>query len=279
MGFDTRRVWGPKPRYPRVLAHRDSVLGSDMAVIAGPCSVESPTQIGRIAREVAKTTGKGRLTFLRGGIYKAGTYPPEPGEFGIKWERVRWLSAAANAYGLLSIAEVLDVRLVRSLAPYVDAFQVGARHCQDYALLEELARTKKIVTLKRNMGMTLDEFLGAAEYLARGTCKPMLIERGGASQMNHVRWDLSLSLIPAIKRMTAIPIIVDASHGTGRRDLVEPMTLAGMAAGADGFLVECHPEPKKSWTDTDQAFPLDRLGDLVDRAETIHYLTDDWGTH
>lgn len=273
--FDFKRTWGPVPRYPKVLGAK-SWTGGESVMIAGPCSVESPEQINTIAKEVALLECDLRHVFLRGGIYKAGTYPPPKREFGLKMSRLLMLKSAARRHGLKTIVEVLDVRLVRKLAPHVDAFQVGARHCQDYALLEELAKTNRVVALKRNMGMTLDEFMGAAEYLARGRCNPLLIERGGSSHMNHVRWDISVSLIAAVKRMTGLPIIVDASHGTGRRDLVEDMTLAGIAAGADGFLVECHPEPCQSLTDTDQAFPLNDLLPLSHKAALIRHLRNQW---
>lgn len=165
--------------------------------------------------------------------------------------------------------ECLDVRQVDFVARWADAIQVGARHMQDYALLKEVSAIDIPVFLKRNPGSTLDEFLGACEYLAKGKCWPVLIERGGSTHMNHVRWDLSISLIAAVKMMTGIPIIVDASHGTGRRDLVRPMTLAGIAAGADGFLVEVHPDPEKSLSDADQAYPLGRLQDLIIAARAV----------
>jgi 3-deoxy-7-phosphoheptulonate synthase len=141
---------------------------------------------------------------------------------------------------------------------------------QNYTLLRTLGRAKRPVFLKRHHGATLDEFLGAAEHLlTAGLCDPILVERGGVSHLNHVRWDLSISLIAAVKRITAMPIIVDASHGTGRRDLVAPMTLAGMAAGADGFLVEVHPDPDNSLSDADQAYPLNQFGHLWARAALV----------
>lgn len=271
--FDHKRVWGPKPRYPNAIAANGA---DDLIIIAGPCSVESKAQLETVARSVAEQKAMGRDVYLRGGIWKAGTYPPPSDEFGLQPARLQMLHNAGKKFGIKTIAEVLDVRLIRHIAQKVDAFQVGARHCQDYAMLEELAKHKKPVTLKRNMGMTLDEFMGAAEYLARGRCRPILIERGSATNANHVRWDLSISLIAAVKAMTNLPILVDASHGTGRRDLVEPMTYAGLAAGANGFLVETHPNPCQSTTDTDQAFPLDRLDAICRRAECLHHLNKSW---
>lgn len=273
--FDFKRTWGPTPHYQSVMSAKPW-HGEDQIIIAGPCSVEGAKQMKSVASEVAVLKTHGRKVFLRGGVWKAGTYPPAREQFGLKMNRVLMLKAAGWRHRLPTIVEALDVRLVRQLSAHVDAFQVGARHCQDYALLEELARYPRVVAIKRGMGMTLDEFLGAAEYLARGRCRPILIERGSSTNMNHVRWDLSVSLIAAAKQITRLPVIVDASHGTGRRDLVEPMTLAGIAAGADGFLVECHPNPCQSLTDTDQAYPLDRLITLTAKADTLSYLSKQW---
>ncbi len=261
--FDFKRVWGPNPSYPGVLqAKKDERF----VTIAGPCSIESEEQV----EEVAKLLAKAGVTYMRGGVFRAGTYPRH--DFGLKPELLHSFHRIANKHGLQNIVEVLDVRELAFVDTYADAFQVGARHMQDYALLKELAKTTKTVTLKRHMGATLDEFLGAAEYLMRGSCRPILIERGSATHMNHVRWDLSISLIAAIKQMTALPIIVDASHGTGRRDLVEPMTLAGVAAGADGFLVEVHPDPCNSLSDADQAISFNTFMRLKERAEAVHGL-------
>lgn len=269
--FNTKRVWGPSPRYPAVASRQRRetpypILGGNI-VIAGPCSVESERQLGVVLDHLIEAGG---VTFLRGGVYRAGTYPPpEEVGFGLKLELLQMMHARAKRAGIKTIVEVLDVRQMGIVAGYADALQVGARHMQDYALLREAARFEGFVALKRHPGATLDEFLGAAEYLAAGRCKPILIERGSSSHMNHVRWDLSVSTIAAIKRMTNIPILVDASHGSGRRDLVEPLTLAGIAAGADGFLVEVHPRPKASLSDADQAYPLLKYRQLVRKAARV----------
>lgn len=262
--FSQRRTWGPKPAYPKVLeANRPDFRFP--IVIAGPCSVESEEQIEAIVPELKMA----EVTYARGGVYRAGTYPRQDGVYGLQKPLLRKWASSVREAGLKTIVEVLDIRQVDYIDQYADAFQVGARHMQDYALLKELSKSRKTVTLKRAVGATLDEFLGAAEYLARGRCAPMLIERGSATHMNHVRWDLSVSLIAAIKGTTGLPVIVDASHGTGRRDLVLPMTLAGVAAGADGFLVEVHPDPEKSLSDADQAYPLWGLQDMVRKATNV----------
>lgn len=141
---------------------------------------------------------------------------------------------------------------------------------QNYSLIRKLAKLGKPIFLKRSPGATIDEWLGAAEHiLTEGNGRPILIERGSATNANHVRWDLSISMIPAVKALTQIPIVVDAAHGTGRRDLVEPMTLAGVAAGADGCLVEVHPTPEKSLSDADQAITPDAFDSLMTKVKKI----------
>lgn len=260
--FDFKRTWGPEPRYANVLGWNGGAIPFP-CVIAGPCSIESKEQIDLVIPALKQN----HVTFARGGVYRAGTYPPKNGVYGLQFDLMKEWSKECREHGLKPIVEVLDIRQIDTINQYADAFQVGARHCQDYALLRELSQSKKVVTLKRGPGMTLDEFLGAAEYLAQGRCTPILIERGSATHANWVRWDLSISLIAAVKAMgVKIPILVDASHGTGRRDLVEPMTLAGIAAGADGFLVEVHPQPEWSLSDSDQALPLEALERLIEKA-------------
>lgn len=259
--FNFRRTWGPKPRYPSVLGVKPNK--TDLLVVAGPCSVESPEQIEAIVPELAKN----RVAFARGGVFRAGTYPSPV--FGFQPAIAQLWSKKCHEAGLRVVMEVLDIREAGEMSLLCDAFQVGARHMQDYALLKELAQYPRTVFLKRNTGSTMDEFLGAAEYLCKGKCRPILIERGSSTHMNHVRWDLSLSLIAAVKKLTGIPIIVDASHGTGRQDLVRDMTLAGIAAGADGFLIEVHPNPQASLSDAEQAYPLGGLDEVISSARRV----------
>ncbi len=268
--FAYRRVWGPTPHYPRVEKYTPPDYG--LISIAGPCSVESPEQI----HVIAQVLGKLGIKYLRGGVFRAGTYPGN--RFGwVPESLMAEYSRAAHENNMKCIIEVLDCHPVflEMVSKYCDAYQVGARQMQNYTLLRLLARTKRPVFLKRHPGSTLDEFLGAAEHLlAEEKCEPILIERGSSSHMNHVRWDLSISLIPAIKAITKIPIICDASHGTGRRDLVEPMTFAGIAAGADGFLVEVHPTPDKSLSDADQAYPIDQFPLLYHKILILKKMVD-----
>lgn len=252
--FDDKRIWGPTPNYPNVLKQERS---ETFYRVAGPCFAENYDLLSAVAKEL-KRCG---VEYLRGGTFKAGTYPPN--DFGFKLDRLKELSAAGKENGLFVVTEVLDVRTVGTICDYADVLQIGARHMQDYALLDESAKTGKLIFLKRNMGATLDEFLGAAEYILSRGSNVVLVERGSATHANHVRWDLSISTIAAVKRMCNVPIIVDASHGTGRRDLVAPMTFAGIAAGADGFLVETHIRPSESASDADQAISLLKIPQLV----------------
>ena len=266
--FLSKKTWGPQPSYPNVIAKKGKF--DKLLIIAGPCSVESHEQVDKVV-PVLVDNG---ISYARGGVYRAGTYPRE--DFGLRPELASYWSKSCREKNLKVVMEILDIRLIETFDSWSDAFQVGARHMQDYPLLVELARSKKPVLLKRNMGATLDEFLGAAEYLARGRCSPILVERGSATHENHSRWTQSDSMIAAVKRMTGIPILVDASHANGRRDLVHPLTMSGLAAGADGFIVETHPEPDKSLSDADQAYPLDGLGDLIADAKNLMELRKSW---
>lgn len=250
--FAKKRVWGPEPKYELVENYTKKVHG--LISIAGPCSIEDEGQISEIAQEL----GMLGVRYMRGGIFRAGTYPSS--YFGMIDEGlIKIFNTLAHKNNMACVLEVLDYSPL-SLAiyrRYADVFQVGARQMQNYKLLHILARDGRPVFLKRNMGANIHEFLGAAEHLLMGGSSEIyLIERGSSTFMNHVRWDLSISAIAAIKRMTHIPVIVDASHGTGRSDLVEPMTYAGIAAGADGYLIETHPRPGESISDSEQAISL-----------------------
>lgn len=265
--FAKRRTWGPTPRYPLVEAYKPPK--NDFVVIAGPCSVESKEQLFGLL----ECFGDLKVTHLRGGVFRAGTYPGK--NFGwVSQALIEGFNDLARSYGKENITEILSYDdhegELSHVLQYTDCVQVGARQMQNYTLLKILGRIKKPVFLKRNPGATLDEWLGAAEYLLDSGCEELyLIERGSVSHVNHVRWDLSLSMIPAVKAICEIPVIVDASHGTGRRDLVEPMTLAGVAAGAGGILVEVHETPEKSLSDPDQAITPDAFGILMRKVNKI----------
>lgn len=257
--YSEKRNWGPTPNYPLVKSYKK--VNDNFIVIAGPCSLESDLQINNMA-SIVKECG---ATHLRSGVFRAGTYPGS--SFGwIDESLINSYRRAAISNGLKNIIEVLDYsdRSFDLINDKCDVFQIGARSQQNYSLLRKIGQYNKPVFLKRNMGSTLDEFLGSAEHLLYGGVKELyLIERGGASIHNHVRWDLSISIIPAIKSITEIPVIVDASHGTGRSDLVEPMTLAGIAAGAKGLLAEVHQDPINSLSDKEQAITPEAFNKLM----------------
>jgi 3-deoxy-7-phosphoheptulonate synthase len=263
--FSMRRVWGPTPRYPLVQSYEPPK--NKFVIIAGSCSVEGVEQVHQIADFV----GRYGATHLRGGIFRAGTYPGKT--FGlVEQDLIKHYYGAAKFARLENIIEVLDYRpeALDRVAPYCDCFQVGARQMQNYTLLRTLGAHKKPVFLKRHPGSTLDEWLGAAEHLLSGGVEELyLVERGSSTHLNHVRHDLSLSIIGAVKALTKIPVICDASHGTGRRDLVESMTLAGVAAGAGGVLLEVHTDPSKSLSDPDQAIEPEKFKTIMKKIKLI----------
>ena len=241
-----------------------SIGGSQVVVMAGPCSVENEEQIMTIARAV-KEAG---ATVLRGGAFKPRTGPYDFQGLGKKG--LQLLQKAAKATGLRTITEAMDPRDVDLIMQYADIFQIGARNMQNYTLLKEVGRTKHPVLLKRGMHSTYKEFLLAAEYiLAGGNPNVMLCERGIRTHVTELRFTLDLNAVPYLKTETHLPIIVDPSHGTGRRDLVPAMSRAAVAAGADGLLIECHTEPEKSISDADQAISVETLHQLMREINTI----------
>lgn len=249
INYAYKRTFGPIPKYPLVESYKRP--HDNFTFIAGPCSVEDKNQITRIAKEIS---GLG-VTHLRGGVFSAGTYPGQ--RFGWKdFDLIKHFHEVAYDFGLKNIIEVLDYteESFKNVLKYADCLQVGARQMQNYTLLKKVGESEKPVFLKRHPGSTLDEWLGSAEYILKNGCNELyLIERGSVSHTNHTRWDLSVSMIAAAKTITNIPIIGDPSHGTGRRDLVKPMALACVAAGADGILIETHYSPDESHSDSEQA--------------------------
>ncbi len=253
-----RRLFGPEPRYPLVEAHEPSP-SPELRLIAGPCSVESFDFIKDLAVEL-KEAG---ATMLRGGCYRFGTYPGE--NMGFVPERFRWLQIAASEAGLPFITEIMDREDIR-YASYVDWVQVGARHAQHYPLLRAIGFMRKPVLLKRGTWMTLDETLGACEYLLKaGAPKVAICERGIVSFEDHCRWTLSISAIAALKEYTNIQVVGDPSHGSGDRALVPRLGLACIAAGADGIVCEVHPRPDESMSDAEQAIDIETFRDIAAR--------------
>ena len=225
-----------------------AVGGQRVAVVAGPCAVESEKQALAIAREV-KAAG---ATLYRGGAFKPRTSPYSfqgLGEVGLKI-----LAKVREETGLPIVTEVLDTDSAELVAEYADCLQIGARNMQNFALLKKVGRLRKPVLLKRGMSATIEEFLLSAEYLlAEGNYEVVLCERGVRTFANHTRNTLDLSVIPYVKRISHLPILVDPSHGTGKRLKVLPMSRAAIAAGSDGLLIEVHDRPETALSDGPQA--------------------------
>jgi len=244
----------------RTVDVRGHAIGRDFVMIAGPCAVESEEQMLAAARGVK--AGGGHM--LRGGAYKPRT---SPYDFqGLREEGLEILAAAREATGLPIVTEVMDARDIETVAGCADIFQVGSRNMQNFTLLRELGRQDTPVLLKRGMSATLKEWLSAAEYiLAGGNSRVVLCERGIRTFDNCTRNTLDLSIVPAAKKVTDLPVIVDPSHGTGRTDLIEPMSLAAVAAGADGLLIEVHDNPAGAKCDRDQQITPDAFARLAAR--------------
>lgn len=257
-----KNTFGPTPRAIGAMTLKTDALPK-FIVIGGPCSIENEEQVNKIFDSI-----QNHVTHFRGGVFRAGTYPGDL--WGWQMDLLKMYHKEANARGKPNIVDVLDFRDLEKIDPYTDVFQVGTRQCQHYALLKELGRQKKPVVLKRGLYQTLAEFMGSLEYVLKGgNNNVILCERGNVSYLDHVRWELSISMIAKLKQLTNMPVIVDASHGTGDRTIVEPMALAGMAAGADGMLIETHPDPDKSLSDAEQAIHMDQFKQIVDKAVKI----------
>src|SRR5579871_5917123 len=224
------------------------VGGGRIGVIAGPCSVESREQILEIAH-IVKEAG---ATALRGGAFKPRT---SPYSFqGMKEKGLQLLAEAREETGLAVVTEVMAPEHVPLVARYADVLQVGARNMQNYPLLEAVGESAMPVLLKRGPSATLDEFLLAAEYILNtGNTQVMLCERGIRTFEDHTRFTLPLATVPYLHQTTHLPVMVDPSHGTGKASLVAPMAVAAVAAGADGLMVEVHPDPEKALSDGFQA--------------------------
>ena len=222
--------------------------GTEVAIAAGPCSVESHEQIFAVAEAVSKSGAK----ILRAGAYKPRTSPYAFQGLGEKG--LEMLRKAADKKGLFVVSEVMDPSQIQMMSGYVDMFQVGARNMQNYFLLRALGETQKPVLLKRGMSATVEELLLSAEYiLAGGNYNVVLCERGIRTFDNYLRNTLDIAAIPVIKKLSHLPIVADPSHGTGRRDKVPPMARAAVAAGADGLLIEVHNDPDHALSDGAQS--------------------------
>jgi 3-deoxy-7-phosphoheptulonate synthase len=232
--------------------------GGAFAAIAGPCSVESEEQMMTVARGV-KAAG---ATMLRGGAFKPRTSPYAFQGMGL--EGLKLLRAAGDASGLPVVTEVLDVRDAETVAEWADVLQVGARNMQNFMMLEELGKMDRPVLLKRGLSATIEEVLSSAEYILKGGNRDVIIcERGIRTFETYTRNTLDLAAVAAFKMLTHLPVIVDPSHATGRRDLVAPMCKAAVAAGADGFIVEVHPDPEHARCDGPQSLDMPEFAEVM----------------
>ncbi len=242
-----------------------SIGGPELAVIAGPCAVETVDQVFAAAEAVAKSGAR----FFRGGAFKPRTSPyafQGKGEDGLKI-----LADVRLQFGLNIVTEAMDERGVDLVEKYGDCIQIGARNMQNFSLLKYVGKTRKPVLLKRGLSATLDEFMLAAEYvMAEGNYDVILCERGIRTFADHARNTMDLSVVPALHRYTHLPVIVDPSHGTGHNYMVTPLARAGVAVGADGLIIEVHPCPEEAMCDGAQALTLRQYETLIEQVTQIH---------
>ncbi|PLX16365.1 MAG: 3-deoxy-7-phosphoheptulonate synthase [Candidatus Muiribacterium halophilum] len=236
--------------------------GGDFSVIAGPCSVESEEQMMMTAEYLSK---KG-ISFLRGGAFKPRT---SPYSFqGLGREGLEFMKRAASKYDMLIVSEIMDAQDIELLYDFVDIFQVGARNMQNFILLQELGAIDKPILLKRGMSSTLKEWLMAAEYIMlKGNSNIILCERGIRTFEDYTRNTLDLSAVIAAKNISHLPVFVDPSHGTGRKEMILPMSLASKVIGADGVMVEVHPNPEKALSDSAQSMDFNEFDDMFSKLE------------
>jgi len=243
------------------LSDRVTVGGKDLLVVGGPCSVESHIQMEIVANRLATAP----VQALRGGVYKPRTSPYDFQGMGL--EGLQVLASVRDRYGLPVITEVMAISQIEEIAAYADVLQVGSRNMQNFDLLKALGQVNKPVLLKRGLAATIEEFVMAAEYiLSYGNPNVILCERGIRSFDSYTRNVLDLGAVVAIKQITHLPIVVDPSHATGKRELVADLARAAVACGADGIMVECHPTPEKSISDARQTLSLD---DMVSLAQSL----------
>jgi 3-deoxy-7-phosphoheptulonate synthase len=235
-----------------------TVGGLEVAVMAGPCAIESRDQALKTAEVVARAGAR----FFRGGAYKPRT---SPYSFqGMAEDGLKILAEIRERFGLLIVTEAVDNESLELVEKYADMIQIGARNMQNFSLLKRAGRARKPVLLKRGMSATLEEFLMAAEYvMSEGNYNVVLCERGVRTFADHTRNTLDLSVVPAVQRLSHLPIIVDPSHGTGKRNKVTPLSRAAVAVGADGLIIEVHPDPDRALSDGKQSLYPDQFDHLM----------------
>ena len=241
-----------------------TIGGRDLAIVAGPCSIETRDQAFEIAEQVAAAGAQ----FFRGGAYKPRTSPYAFQGLGI--EALRIMAEIRDRFGLRIVTEAIDSETLELVAEWADVIQIGARNMQNFSLLKKAGKLRKPVLLKRGLSATLEEFLMSAEYImSEGNYQVILCERGVRTFADHTRNTLDLSIVPAVQRLSHLPILVDPSHGTGRRDSVVPMARAAVATGCDGILVEVHNHPEKALSDGPQSIYPDQFARMMDELEQI----------
>jgi 3-deoxy-7-phosphoheptulonate synthase len=241
-----------------------SIGGQDLAIIAGPCSIESREQAFAIAEHVAASGAQ----FFRGGAYKPRTSPYAFQGLGL--EALRIMAEVRERFGLRIVTEAIDNESLDLVAEWADVVQIGARNMQNYSLLKRAGQLRKPVLIKRGLSATLEEFLMSAEYvMSEGNYEVILCERGVRTFTDHTRNTLDLSIIPAVRRVSHLPILVDPSHGTGKRDSVLPMARAAVASGADGIIVEVHDHPEKALSDGPQSIYPGQFASMMNELEQI----------
>ena len=246
-----------------------AIGGRTLAIIAGPCSIESRDQAFAIAGQVAAAGAQ----FFRGGAFKPRTSPYAFQGLGL--EALRIMADIRARYGLRIVTEAIDNESLAQVAEWADVVQIGARNMQNFSLLKRAGRLRKPVLLKRGLSATLEEFLMAAEYImSEGNYEVILCERGVRTFTDHTRNTLDLSIVPAIQRLSHLPILVDPSHATGKRDSILPMARAAIASGADGIMVEVHHQPDKALSDGPQSIYPAQFATMMDEIERIAPVVD-----
>ena len=241
-----------------------TIGGPGLAIMAGPCAIESREQAFAIAEHVHRAGAQ----FFRGGAYKPRT---SPYSFqGLEEEGLRIMADVREQYGMKIVTEAVDHESLALVEEYADVIQIGARNMQNFSLLKRAGRSKKPVMLKRGMSATLEEFLMAAEYImSEGNYKVVLCERGVRTFADHTRNTLDLSVVPAVQRLSHLPIVVDPSHGTGKRNKVTPLSRAAVAVGADGLIIEVHNQPDKALSDGQQSLYPEQFEELMAQVRQI----------
>lgn len=246
------------------LSNQVAIGGPAIVVIGGPCTVESLEQMEQVARSLSTVS----ISALRGGVYKPRTSPYSFQGMGV--DGLRILASVRQAYGLPVVTEVMSIGQIDPVITYADMLQVGSRNMQNFELLKALGGVSKPILLKRGLAATIEEFVMAAEYImAHGNPNVVLCERGIRSFDTYTRNVLDLGAVVALKQLTHLPVIVDPSHAAGKRELVPDLARAAIAAGADGLIIECHPEPEKSVSDARQALSLETMQELVQSVTAI----------